>query len=82
MVETAMQVLPAQQLIGVQLTGMGYDGARSMVALKQQGGKTIAEAESSAVVFGMPYELIQRGGASVVLPAHSVAQQLRNWVTR
>lgn len=82
MVETAMQVLPANQLIGVQLTGMGYDGAQSMTALKQQGGRTIAEAESSAVVFGMPCELIQRGGASVVLPAHSVAQQLRNWVTR
>ena len=80
LVESAMKLLPAQQLIGVQLTGMGYDGARAMAQLKQQGGRTIAESEDSAVVFGMPYELIQRGGASEVLPADAVAGQLRKWV--
>ena len=42
----------------------------------------IAEAESSCVVFGMPSELIQRGGASVVLPSQDVARQLRTWVQR
>lgn len=80
LVESAMQVLPAQQLIGVQLTGMGYDGASSMAQLRQQGGRTIAESEDSAVVFGMPYELIQRGGASEVLSADAVAGQLCKWV--
>ena len=80
LVESAMKVMPAQQLVGVQLTGMGHDGAQAMAHLKNQGGKTIAESESSAVVFGMPCELIERGGASVVLPADAVADQLRTWL--
>ena len=80
LVESAMQTLPAKQIIGVQLTGMGNDGAESMARLYGAGGKTIAESQSTAVVFGMPHELIQRRGATVVLPAHSVAQQLRAWM--
>lgn len=82
MVESAMRVLPASQLVGVLMTGMGFDGARAMAELKTRGGRTIAEAESSCVVFGMPSELIQRGGASVVLPSQDVARQLRTWVQR
>ncbi|MET3605512.1 two-component system chemotaxis response regulator CheB [Sphaerotilus sulfidivorans] len=82
MVESAMRVLPASQLVGVLMTGMGFDGARAMAELKARGGRTIAEAESSCVVFGMPSELIQRGGASVVLPSQDVARQLRTWVQR
>lgn len=82
MVESAMRVLPASQLVGVLMTGMGFDGAQAMAELKARGGRTIAEAESSCVVFGMPSELIQRGGASVVLPSQDVARQLRTWVQR
>ena len=80
LVESAMQTVPASQIIGVQMTGMGNDGAQAMKQLYSAGGQTIAECESTAVVFGMPHELIQRGGATVVLPAHSVAQQLRAWM--
>lgn len=82
MVESAMRVLPASQIVGVLMTGMGFDGAQAMATLKARGGRTIAEAESSCVVFGMPSELIQRGGASLVLPSHEVARQLRHWVQR
>ena len=80
LVESAMAHVPAQQIIGVQLTGMGNDGAQAMAALHRAGGRTIAESQETAVVFGMPQELIQRGGASLVLPAHSVAQQLCSWM--
>jgi two-component system chemotaxis response regulator CheB len=45
------------------LTGMGADGADGMVALRTAGAETIAEAEESCVVFGMPKEAIARGGA-------------------
>lgn len=79
LVDSAAALLPPQRLIGVQLTGMGYDGARAMAALHKAGGKTIAESRDTAVVFGMPMELIERGGASVVLPCHQVADQLRKW---
>ena len=46
------------------MTGMGSDGAEAMARLKGQGGRTIAEAEESAVVWGMPGELVRRGGAA------------------
>jgi len=80
MVDSAMRWMPAGRLVGVQLTGMGNDGAAAMTRLRQQGGRTIAESEETAVVFGMPQDLIQRGGASVVLPCHGVANQLQQWI--
>ena len=54
MVESAMQHLPPQKLIGVMLTGMGNDGASAMARLHAAGGKTIAESADTAIVFGMP----------------------------
>jgi two-component system chemotaxis response regulator CheB len=50
-------------IVALLLTGMGSDGADGMVALRQTGAITIAEAEQSCVVFGMPAEAIARGGA-------------------
>ena len=67
------------RVIAVMLTGMGYDGADAFAEIKKRGGRTIAESEDSAVVFGMPAELINRGGASVVLAADKVAAQLNGW---
>lgn len=79
LVESAMKHVPARQLIGVMLTGMGNDGSRAMSRMRQQGGRTIAESEATAVVFGMPNELINAGGATTVLPCHDIAKQLRGW---
>jgi two-component system, chemotaxis family, protein-glutamate methylesterase/glutaminase len=79
LVDSARKVMPAKQLIGVELTGMGNDGARAMAELKQAGGRTIAESQESAVVFGMPAELIARGGASLVLPSTGIARQIIHW---
>lgn len=80
LVRSAMAHLGAERLVAVQLTGMGDDGAREMARLRQQGGRTIAESQDTAVVFGMPQELIERGGASVVLPCGDVARQLCHWI--
>jgi two-component system chemotaxis response regulator CheB len=80
LVESALAQLPAERLVAIQLTGMGFDGADAMARLHQSGGKTIAESEDSAVVFGMPKELIERGGASAVLPAPEIARQLTRWL--
>jgi two-component system chemotaxis response regulator CheB len=80
LVQSAMTLFRPQQLVGVLLTGMGYDGAETMAALKSQGGRTIAEDESSAVVFGMPRELIERNGASLVLSSDKMARQLCHWL--
>ena len=79
---SALDHVQAAQLVGVMLTGMGYDGADAFAEIKQGGGRTIAESSETAVVFGMPGELIERGGASVVLPLNKVAQQVRAWALR
>lgn len=80
MVDSAMQHLPPGRLVGVMLTGMGNDGASAMARLHAAGGRTIAESAETAVVFGMPQELIERRAASLVLPCTGIAAQLRLWI--
>jgi two-component system chemotaxis response regulator CheB len=50
-----------------------------MEELRSRGGRTIAESEETAVVWGMPGELVKRGGASLVLPLQNIAEQIRRW---
>ncbi|UHC15125.1 chemotaxis-specific protein-glutamate methyltransferase CheB [Methylobacterium currus] len=76
LVESALDLVPPRRLVGVLMTGMGRDGARSMAALRARGGRTIAEAEATAVVWGMPGELVRAGGASVVAPLEAIAAEL------
>lgn len=76
LVRSALQVVPPEQLLGVLMTGMGNDGASAMAEVKAGGGRTIAEAEESAVVWGMPGELVKLGGASVVAPVERIADLL------
>jgi len=67
------------RVIAVMLTGMGYDGAEAFTEIKKNGGRTIAESEDSAIVFGMPKELIDRKGATITLPGDKIADQLTSW---
>jgi two-component system chemotaxis response regulator CheB len=62
--------------VGVIMTGMGDDGARGMMELKESGAFTIAQDEESCVVFGMPNEAIKRGGVHVVLPLEDIAREV------
>jgi len=59
--------------VGVILTGMGDDGARGMLEMKQAGAFTIAQDEATCVVFGMPKEAIKTGGVDKILPLNSMA---------
>jgi len=68
--------------IGVLMTGIGDDGADQMVAIRRAGGYTIAESEQTAVVYGMPREAYERGGASVVAPSYEVAGAIVKAVQR
>lgn len=79
---SALEHFAPKQILGVMLTGMGYDGADAFAEIKKRGGRTIAESKESAVVFGMPAELIERGGASIVLPSDKIAAQINLWVGR
>ncbi|HYU16588.1 MAG TPA: chemotaxis response regulator protein-glutamate methylesterase [Candidatus Acidoferrum sp.] len=63
--------------IGVILTGMGSDGARGLLEMRQAGAHTIAQDEASCVVFGMPREAIERGAAVDVMSLQDIASALR-----
>jgi two-component system chemotaxis response regulator CheB len=62
--------------MGVLLTGMGKDGAEGLLALRNAGARTIAQDESTCVVFGMPREAIQIGAAEKVMPLPAIAPEL------
>ncbi len=59
--------------IGVIMTGMGDDGARGLLELREAGAVTLAQDEASCVVFGMPKEAIRLGAAGSVLPLGEIA---------
>ncbi|HEU4965126.1 MAG TPA: chemotaxis response regulator protein-glutamate methylesterase [Bacilli bacterium] len=69
--------LSSVRLRAAILTGMGGDGANGMVKIKAQGGLTIAEAQESCVVFGMPRTAIAKGCVDVVVPLDRVADELK-----
>lgn len=62
--------------MGMILTGMGDDGARGLLEMRQMGSLTLAQDEASCVVFGMPKEAIQRGGAVRTLPLSRMADEI------
>jgi len=62
--------------VGVILTGMGADGAKGLLAMRQIGAPTLAQDEKSCVVFGMPKEAIRLGAAQHVVPLGQMAGRI------
>lgn len=58
--------------VGVLLTGMGSDGARGLLKMRQAGGRTIVQDEATCVVFGMPREAVSLGAAEQILSLSSI----------
>jgi two-component system chemotaxis response regulator CheB len=81
LVRSALQHVQPARLLGVLLTGMGSDGAAAMAELHAGGGHTIAEARDTAVVWGMPGELVGLGGASEALPVDDIPRRLVELLT-
>jgi two-component system chemotaxis response regulator CheB len=69
---TAAAEIYGDKVLGVLLTGMGSDGKLGMKRIKESGGATIAEAEETCVVFGMPKEAIRLGVIDKVLPLDQI----------
>ena len=70
------ELFRGQVLAGI-LTGMGSDGAKGMEQLKQKGAYTLAEAEESCAVYGMPRAAVERGCVDVVAPLADIPGHLR-----
>lgn len=63
--------------LGVIMTGMGDDGARGLLEMREAGARTLAQDEESCVVFGMPREAIRLGAAESVVPLDSIAHRIQ-----
>ncbi|WP_321478226.1 chemotaxis response regulator protein-glutamate methylesterase [uncultured Paludibaculum sp.] len=64
-----------KNVVGVIMTGMGDDGAKGMLEMKQAGAFNIAQDENTCVVFGMPAEAIKLGGVDRVVPLGNIAPE-------
>jgi two-component system chemotaxis response regulator CheB len=64
--------------LGVIMTGMGDDGAKGLLEMKEAGAYTIAQDEKSCVVFGMPKEAIKLNAAKEILPLHQITPFIIN----
>ena len=62
--------------VGAILTGMGADGAKGLLAMREAGAHTLAQDEATCIVFGMPKEAIKLGGAAEVVPLHNMARAI------
>jgi two-component system chemotaxis response regulator CheB len=65
--------------IGIIMTGMGDDGARGLLEMRQAGASTVAQDEASCVVFGMPKEAIKLDAADRIMPLGQIAQAVVTW---
>jgi two-component system chemotaxis response regulator CheB len=68
--------------MGIILTGMGADGSAGLLAMKQAGAWTIAQDESTSVVFGMPREAIGLGAVDRILPLDRIGAEISSWQAR
>ncbi len=73
---SAAKTFNAKNILAVELTGIGDDGADGMVELRNRGAYTIAESENTAVVYGMPKEAFVRGGAVKKLPFPEIVKEI------
>ena len=64
---------------GIIMTGMGDDGARGLLEMREAGAPTAAQDEATCVVFGMPKEAIRLGAAQTVLPIGRIPQVIIDW---
>jgi two-component system chemotaxis response regulator CheB len=76
---SALEVMNPKNILAILLTGIGDDGANGMVTLKKARAITIAESKKSAIVFGMPKEAINRGGATKILPFPKIVKEIINF---
>ena len=73
---SATKAFDPHNILAVELTGIGDDGAQGMLALRQKGAYTIAEDETTAVVYGMPKSCWENGAAMKKMPFPKVLNEI------
>lgn len=68
--------------LGMLLTGMGDDGARGLLEMREAGARTVAQDEASSIVFGMPREALRLGATTRALPLAQMAAEIMAWGRR
>jgi len=73
-----------EKLLSIVLTGMGKDGAEGTIKVKENGGITISEDESTCTIYGMPRVAFETGMVDMVLPLNNIADEIvritkENW---
>jgi chemotaxis response regulator CheB len=68
--------------LGVILTGMGDDGARGLLQMRQKGAHTLGQDEATCVVYGMPRAAFLRGAVEAQVPLPAMAGRLVAWCER
>jgi len=79
---SAAKVFDAKKILAVELTGIGNDGAEGMLQLRDKGAYTIAEDETTAVVYGMPKSCWENGAAMKKLPFKKVLDEILEFPNR
>jgi two-component system chemotaxis response regulator CheB len=70
-----------RRAVAMLFTGMGKDGARGLLSLRQAGAMTLAQDEASSVVYGMPREAVEIGAAMHVVSINAMAQTALNMLS-
>jgi two-component system chemotaxis response regulator CheB len=70
-----------RRMLGVLLTGMGDDGARGLLALRESGAATFSQDEATSVVYGMPKVAWELGGSERQVALDDVAREIARWAT-
>lgn len=65
-----------RQAVGVILTGMGHDGAAGLLAMREQGARTIGQNEATSVVYGMPKAAFEIGGVGIQLSVEKIGSEI------
>ncbi len=73
---SAVKSFDCKKILAVELTGIGDDGAEGMLALRGKGAYTIAEDETTAVVYGMPKSCWENGGAMKKMPFPKILREI------
>jgi len=62
--------------VGIMMTGMGRDGAKAMLEMREAGAYNIAQDEATCVVYGMPREAVQLGAVHDIAPLNEIAARV------